>query len=262
MILVEEKPVIVVPRIPVAHLQLNRPEVQNLINADLLRVLAQSFDQLRNIPGIRAVILDGVGEDFSAGLDIRSIMDLGPGGVDEFLQLASAAVSAVGSFPAPVIASVEGHALGAGFELALACDLIVASADAKFAQPEANFGLTPSMEGIRRICERAGPGAAAKLLFTGSIISGEEAFRTGLVDYLVPQSELSGKTREIAGEIAQRAPLAVQGAKEFLRGVLENRGNEARAGAADLFRRLYSSQDRQEGHIAFIQKRVPEFEGK
>lgn len=261
MALFEEKPIIVAARTPVARLQLNRPEVQNMINADVLRVLVQSFDHLRQVPGIRAVILDGVGEDFSAGLDVRSIMDLGPGGVDEFLQLASAAVHAVQSFPAPVIACIEGHAIGAGLELALACDVIIASADAKFAQPEANFGLTPAMEGIRRICERSGAGTAARLLFTGCIISGEEALRLRLVDYLVPHSELASRTQAIAEEIAGRAPLAVQGAKEFLRGSLDKPGNEARARAADLFRRVYSSQDREEGQIAFIQKRVPRFEG-
>lgn len=258
MVLFEESPLVVVAEAPVSRIWLNRAATQNVINLDMLRALSLAFDRLSFTEGVRAVILGSESEEaFSVGLDVRSMIDLGPAAAEEFFSLAEETISRIELFPVPVVAAVGGYAVGAGLELALACDMIVAGLDSRFGLSEPNFGMLPVMHGVENLCARCGRGVVTRLLCAGEIVDVEEAFRIGLVDVTVPADEVHDAARKIAREISARSPVALKAVKKTVIASRNLHGRESAAGRMELLQQVFASEDRMEGMRAFLQKRAP-----
>jgi enoyl-CoA hydratase len=245
----------------VATLTLNRPDKLNALSAALIRELTEAFHGLSSRPP-RVVIVTGAGKAFCAGADIEEMRGMSTIEAKRY----SAAGHALGAFieeqPYPVIAAVNGFALGGGCELALACDFIYASDAAKFGQPEVNLGVIPGFGGTQRLARRVGIGRARELIYTGELIGADKALAMGLANAVLPRDELLPRVRALATDIAGKAPLAVAQAKRaMLRGALGDMtaANELEAQA---FAMLFGSADQKEGMKAFIEKRKPEYTGR
>ncbi len=246
----------------IAVVTVNRPDKLNALSRKVVAELTRAFDSLEK-DGVVAAILTGAGEKaFVAGADIKEMADLGPAGAKAFSDAGHRLGYAIELAPCPVIAAVNGFALGGGCELALSCDFIYASENARFGQPEVNLGLMPGFGGTQRLARRIGLSKARELVYTGDNIKAAEAERLGLVNGVVPQAELMGHVRSIAEKIASKAPLAVAASKRVM----------ARAADADLvianeleataFSALFGSEDMREGTRAFMEKRAAKFSGK
>ena len=246
----------------IAVVTVNRPDKLNALSQKVVAELTRAFESLEK-DGIAAAILTGAGEKaFVAGADIKEMADLGPAGAKAFSDAGHRLGYAIELAPCPVIAAVNGFALGGGCELALSCDFIYASDNARFGQPEVNLGLMPGFGGTQRLARRIGLGKARELVYTADNIKAADAERLGLVNGVVPQAELMGHVRAIAEKIASKAPLAVAASKRVM----------ARAADADLvvaneleataFSALFGSEDMREGTRAFMEKRAAKFSGK
>lgn len=248
---------------PVLTLTINRPKALNALNQQVLEELAQAVARAEQTQEIRAIILTGAGDRaFVAGADIAAMAGMDAGQALLFAQAGHAFCESLARLPQPVIAAVNGYALGGGTELALACDLIYASEKARFGQPEVAIGVMPGFGGTQRLPRRVGPGAAAEMIFTGEPIDAREALRLGLVNAVLPPEDLLPHCRKIAERIARVAPLAVAQSKRALHQAQElplSRGNELEA---RLFAGLFDSADQKEGMHAFLAKRPPSFAGK
>ncbi len=170
--------------------------------------------------------------------------------------------SAADMFPKPVIAMVNGYCLGGGCELALACDMRIASETASFGQPEINLGIIPGGGGTQRLTRLIGEGKAMELILTGDIIDAQTAFTLGLVNLVVPATDLEAKTMEIARRISEKSPIALRMAKEGVKTAARSNLDEGLRREVDLFALCFSSEDKDEGVRAFLEKRKPEFKGK
>jgi enoyl-CoA hydratase len=245
----------------VATLTLNRPDKLNALNEALLGELGAAFASIAKAPP-RAVIVTGAGKAFSAGVDIGEMSGMSTALAKRRADTGHALGALMESLACPVIAAVNGFALGGGCELALACDFIYAADTAKFGQPEVNLGVIPGFGGTQRLARRVGIGRARELVYTGEIIAADKALAIGLVNAVVPKDELLGRVRAVADQIAAKGPLAVAQAKRaMLRGVDADlaAGNELEAQA---FAMLFGSDDQKEGMKAFVEKRKPEFSGR
>ena len=242
---------------------INRPESLNALNPDVLQGLIIQLGKIALESDKRVVIITGAGpKAFVAGADIPSMSQLGPRALAEYVELGQRAMRAIETFSVPIIAAVNGYALGGGLELALACDLIIAADSAKLGQPEVNLGIIPGFGGTQRLIQRCGIGAARRLCYTAELLSADEAKVIGLVDKVVPVDQLMEEALAWAKLIATKAPLAVQGAKEVIR-----RGQEALLLSGlrvevEEFLKLFRTADREEGMSAFLQKRQPKFTGR
>lgn len=244
----------------IAILTINRPEVLNALNADELRLLIDRLAEIKQDRSIRVVILTGAGDRaFVAGADIKAMATMSIEQGSEFGALGHAAANAIEALPQPVIAAVNGFALGGGCELALACDIRIASENAVFAQPEVSLGIPPGWGASQRLPRLIGPGLAAELILTGRRVKAEEALRIGFVNQVVPAAELVTKAREMAGLIAANSPSAVRNAKQLMR--LAFNGNTTRGLEAELeaFGLAFESPDQREGMAAFVEKRPATF---
>ncbi|MEE8409079.1 MAG: enoyl-CoA hydratase-related protein [Myxococcota bacterium] len=247
----------------VAEVTLHRPKALNAINKQMLAELTFALDELRKIESLACVILTGHGDKaFVAGADIAEMSDMSVGEAVQFARLGHQLLNDLETFPVPVLAAVNGFALGGGCELALACDIIFASENAKFGQPEVKLGLIPGFGGCVRLPRKVGLSAAAEWIFTGEIYPAQAAKEIGLVRELLPKDELMPRVREVAKQIAKRAPLAVRAAKRvMIEGLMTNPG--AAAAIEQLsFSLLFNTKDMREGTRAFIEKRDPEFTGE
>lgn len=244
-------------------LTLNRPEKLNALNEELLRELARAVDDLAHDAGVRCAILTGAGDKaFAAGADIAAMSELSPTQAKHFAEGGHRIGSAIEALAFPVIAAVNGFALGGGCELALACDFIYASDRAKLGQPEVNLGVIPGFGGTQRLARRVGEARARELCMTGDTLTAEDALRVGLVNAVVPHAELLPRVREVAKKIASKGPLAIAAAKRVIaRGadVPLPTANELEATA---FAALFGSHDQREGMKAFLEKRAAKFEGR
>ncbi len=244
----------------IATLTINRPEVLNALNGDTLEALRQKIAVLDSDPEVRVVILTGAGEKaFVAGADIARMRDLGPLAARDMALLAQAVLNDLERCRKPVIAAVNGYALGGGCELAMACDLRVASESARFGQPEVNLGIIPGWAGTQRLPRLVGKGRALELILTGDMVDAQEAWRIGLVNKVVPHAELLPEARKLALKIAARSQVATRLCKEAVHHGLEL--DSARAGIfeADLFGLCFSTADQKEGMSAFLEKRKAQF---
>ncbi|MEO7110605.1 MAG: enoyl-CoA hydratase-related protein [Polyangiaceae bacterium] len=247
----------------IATLTLSRPEKLNALNAQLLFDLSEFVRELVSDGKIRAAVLTGAGEKaFAAGADIAEMQSLTTAEAYRFAQIGHAIGNAIENAPFPIIAAVNGFALGGGCELALACDFIYASDKAKFGQPEVNLGVIPGFGGTQRLARRVGISRARELCYTGDMIGAEEALRIGLANAVVPAAELLNKAHETAKKIASKGPLAIAQAKRVL-----FRGADVPLQIAcelevQAFASLFDSADQKEGMTAFLGKRAAAFSGK
>ncbi|MDO3376879.1 enoyl-CoA hydratase-related protein [Geoalkalibacter halelectricus] len=245
----------------IATLTINRPEVLNALNAELVESLRRHLAILDSDPRARVIILTGAGEKaFIAGADIGAMRDLDPLAARETALLAQEFLNDIERCAKPVIAAVNGYALGGGCELALACDLRVASENASFGQPEINLGIIPGWAGTQRLPRLVGKGRALEMILTGERIDAREAWRIGLVNRVVAPGELMDEARKLALRIAEKSQVAVRLAKEAVINGLEM--DERRAGQyeADLFGLCFATRDQKEGMTAFLEKRKAMFQ--
>jgi enoyl-CoA hydratase len=248
----------------VATLTLNRPAVLNALNHDLLTMLEEALDAFTGDSQLRAVIITGAGERaFAAGADIAELAEL-PGAVagEHKARTGQRITQLIEALPVPVIAAVNGFALGGGCELAMACDFRIASENAKFGQPEVNLGIPPGYGGTQRTARLLGPGMALYMCLTGETIDAAEAYRIGLVQRVVPIAGLMPEARRIASAIAAKAPLAITATKRAIREGAALPLAEGLALEALHFGTMVSTNDFREGTRAFLEKRKPVFEGR
>jgi enoyl-CoA hydratase len=248
----------------VATLTLNRPAVLNALNHDLLTMLEEALDAFTGDSQLRAVIITGAGERaFAAGADIAELAEL-PGAVagEHKARTGQRITQLIEALPVPVIAAVNGFALGGGCELAMACDFRIASENAKFGQPEVNLGIPPGYGGTQRTARLLGPGMALFMCLTGETIDAAEAYRIGLVQRVVPIADLMPEARRIANVIAAKAPLAITATKRAIREGAALPLAEGLALEALHFGTMVSTSDFREGTRAFLEKRKPVFEGR
>lgn len=247
----------------VAVLTINRPKALNALNSDTVTELSTALDELGRDSSVKAVILTGSGEKaFIAGADISQMKDFNCMQARRFAQLGHAVFRKIELMPQPVIAAINGFALGGGCELAMACDIRIAAENAKFGQPEVTLGLTAGFGGTQRLPRLVGAGLASELLFTGDIIDVNEAYRIGLVNKIYPLDTLMEEAMKLAKKISSRAPVAVQLTKSAIQRGVNMDIDSAQAYEAEIFGLTFSTQDQIEGCSAFLEKRKPAFEGK
>ncbi len=245
-----------------AILTINNPEQLNSLNTNILKELNDSIDIIKSNDEIRVLIITGAGKSFVAGADISEMANLDVENGRAFGEFGSMIFRKIETLPIPVIAAVNGFALGGGCELALACDIRVASEKAKFGQPEVGLGITPGFSGTQRLPRVIGLGKAKELIFTGAIIGADEAFKLGLVNYVVPAEELMQKSFEIANQIATKAPIAVKLSKEAINIGIESDIDAGIETENELFGECFGTEDQKNGMKSFLEKNRPEFKNK
>ena len=245
----------------VALLTINRPAKLNALNIQTRAEGAAALDELREDDSVRVVVITGAGEKaFVAGADIGEFE--GRTAVSQRdVMTARSLFTAVDTFPKPVIAMVNGFCLWGGCELALSCDIRVASDRARFGQPEINLGIIPGGGGTQRLTRVVGEGKAMELILTGDMIDAQTAYGLGLVNAVYPAAELEPKTMELANRIAEKSPVALRMAKEAVKTAARANLDEGLRREIDLFALTFSSQDKDEGVRAFLEKRKPDFKG-
>lgn len=247
----------------VAVVTINRPKALNSLNEAVLEDLLRLCGQLAHSEAFRAVVLTGAGEKaFVAGADIAHMAQMSPVDALRFAELGHKTLDAIERLPQPVIAAVNGFALGGGMELAMACDILFASENARFGQPEVNIGLMPGFGGTQRLPRRVPFGVAAEILLSGENVTAVEAHRFGLVQRVFPQAELLAEAKKLAQKIAARAPLAVARTKKAMHAVWQNHFSDGNMLERQLFSELFATADQKEGLGAFLQKRTPTYTGK
>lgn len=241
----------------------NRPDKLNALNGETIKELQEAFLSFQEDPEVKAVLLTGSGEKaFVAGADITELARLDqPGGKDYVLK-GQELTQIIENFPKPVIAAVNGYALGGGTEIALACHIRIASDNAKMGQPEVKLGIIPGYGGTQRLARLVGKGQAMELILSGRIIDAAAAQRIGLVNRIVPQADLLSTCKDLAREIIANAPLALGCAIAAINKGLDKTLEEGLLLEADLFGQACATEDSKEGTQAFIEKRKPNFQGK
>ena len=248
------------PNERVAVIRINRPEARNALNMAVRQSLAEYFTTLGEDETTRCIILTGGEKVFAAGADIRDMVERTP--VDMLIRRSEKLWQPIASCPKPVIAAVNGYALGGGCEMAMHADIIVAGEGASFGQPEVRIGIMPGAGGTQRLTRAAGKFRAMKMLLTGEPVTARDALAMGLVSEVVPDGEVAGAALRIATTIAALPPLAVMQIKEAVLA-----GEDASLSTALLLERkafqlLFATSDQKEGMRAFLEKRKPEFQGR
>ena len=248
---------------PVAILTINRPKVLNALNTQTLDELRRAILQLKHAETVRVVVITGAGEkSFIAGADINELAVQSPTGGREHAVRGQHVLDLIEHMGKPVIAAINGYALGGGCELAMACTLRIAADTAKLGQPEINLGIIPGYAGTQRLARLVGRGRALELLLTGDQISAQDAHRLGLVNRVVAATELMAEARALAATLAAKAPIAVRYILEAVHKGLEMPFPQAEVFEATLFGLVASTDDMREGTKAFLEKRRAEFKGR
>ena len=245
---------------PIATVTLNRPKVLNALSPDLVGELSRALDELDADPGVRAAVLTGGPRVFAAGADIADMAERTA--VEQLVRDQTGRWARITAFTKPLIAAVNGYALGGGCELALMCDLIVAGDSARFGQPEINLGIIAGAGGTQRWPRTAGKYVAMEVNLTGRPITAQRAYQVGLVNRVVPAEVTIQVAQQLAREIAAKAPLAARLAKESVNKALETPLGEGLAAERKNFYFLFATEDQTEGMKAFLEKRKPEFKGR
>lgn len=246
----------------IAVLTVNRADKLNALNSAVHREGVAALDELAGDETVRVVIIKGAGEKaFVAGADISEFVENTPE-AQRNVMLSRSLFNAINEFPKPVIAMINGFCLGGGNELAMACDLRIASERSKFAQPEINLGIMCGGGGTQRLTRLIGETRAMQLILTGDMIDAATALQFGLVNAVHSAEELEAKTMELAGKIAEKAPIALRYSKEAVKLASRSNLDEGLRREIDLFALCFATEDKQEGVSAFLEKRKPEFKGK
>ncbi len=246
----------------VATIALANPARRNVLDAAMATALREAAATLAADAEVRCAILTGSGDVFAAGADIREIEAASDAENLAYNRRLRAAVDAVAALPMPSIAAVNGHAIGGGLELALACTLRVAATEAKLGMPEVRLGIIPATGGLARLPRLIPPATAARLLLTGDLVDGAEAERLGIVDAAVPAAEVGARARALAERIAAAAPLCTRAVLASPREDSRCSIDEANARTEGRLAALLASADRREGAAAFLERREPRFEGR
>jgi enoyl-CoA hydratase len=247
----------------VAILTVNRPKVLNALNIATLRELRAALTALQQDAAVRAVVITGAGDkSFVAGADINEFSGLSPASGREQARMGQEVFESIERLGKPVIAAINGYALGGGCELAMACTVRIAADTARLGQPEINLGLIPGYAGTQRLARLIGTGRALELLLTGEQVTAAEAHRLGLVNRVVRPDDLMNEARALAATLAAKAPLAVRFILDAVHRGVQLPLRDAEALEATLFGLVASTDDMREGTRAFLEKRKPEFKGK
>lgn len=246
----------------IGYITIHRPEALNALNTTVLEELSSVLEKIKEDETIRAVILTGAGRSFAAGADIAQMSTLTSAEARRFSAYGQNIMHDIERIEKPFIAAVNGFALGGGCELAMACDIRIASSQAKFGQPETGLGITPGFGGTQRLSKIVGKGMAKYLIFTAETIDAAEALRIGLVEKITEPDQLLTTCEEIAKKIAQKAPIAIAMSKTCI-----NKGSHldldsGSALEAEAFGGCFGTEDQQEGMLAFLEKRHPKFKNK
>ena len=243
-------------------LSINRPQALNSLNEQVLKELKAFADQIKETKDIRVLIITGAGDKaFVAGADIKAMQEMSPKEAEDFSVMAQTAFNAIEELPFAVIAAVNGFALGGGCELALSCDIILASDKAKFGLPEVTLGLLPCFGGTQRLPRAIGLYKAKEMVFSGEFYSAEACKGFGFVNRVMAPEELMNEAGKLAETIASRGPVAVAKAKQSLNIGVEMHISEGLKQEAYLFGELFRTEDHHEGIGAFVEKRTPDFKG-
>src|SRR5882724_840590 len=246
---------------PTAYITMNRPKVMNALNQRTFAALRAALEMAQKDPAVRGVILTGSGDKaFIAGEDIGELSGVSAVEAADFTKSGQAVLDFLENLGKPVIAAVNGFALGGGCETAMACTLRLAVESAKFGQPEVKLGIIPGAGGTQRLPRLVGKGRALQLILSGEMISAQEAYRIGLVNEVVPAADLIARAEAILKQIFANAPLAVRYSLEAVNKGLETSQTEGLALEASFFGLCAGTEDKQEGTRAFLEKRAPQFQ--
>ena len=247
----------------IAYVTVNRPKVLNALNTPTWKDLRTAFEDARDDTAVRGVILTGAGDKaFIAGADISELASVTAFEAEQSSRFGQAVLDLIENLGKPVIAAVNGFALGGGCETAMACTLRIAVDNAKFGQPEVTLGLVPGGGGTQRLPRLVGKGRALQLILSGEMISAQEAYRIGLVNEIVPAADLVTRAETILKKIASNAPIAVKFALEAANKGLETSQSEGLLLEASYFGLCAGTEDKKEGTTAFLEKRAPKFQGQ
>jgi enoyl-CoA hydratase len=247
----------------IAYVTLNRPKVLNALNRKTLGELKAVFEDAGNDPAVLGAILTGSGNKaFIAGADISEIAAVTSLGGEQFARDGQSVFNLIENLGKPVIAAVNGFALGGGCEAAMACTIRLAADGAKFGQPEVKLGIIPGFGGTQRLPRLVGKGLALQLILSGEIISAQEAYRIGLANEVVPAEQLIPRAEAILKQISANAPLSIRFSIEAVNKGLETSQTEGLLIESSLFAICAGTEDKKEGTSAFLEKRAPEFQGR
>ena len=246
----------------IGYVTINRPKAMNALNMDVLNELYDVFTKIDADEALRAVIVTGEGRAFVAGADIAQMNQLNALEGRQMMTMGHKVMNLIEQNTKPVIAAVNGFALGGGCELAMACDIRIASEKAKFAQPEVGLGIIPGFGGTQRLARLVGKGMAKYMILTTEMIKADEAYRIGLVQKVVAPEELLTEAEKVAKTIASKAPIAVATAKSAINNGYDMDLKSASKFEIETFTAAFGSEDKTEGMTAFLEKRAPEFKNK
>ena len=258
----EEQKIIIQKENHIATVTINEPKTLNALNSKLLEELGAAFDMLANDAEVRVIILTGAERAFVAGANIQEMSGLNYDQAKVFGAKGASVFRKIETCPQPVIAAVNGFALGGGSELAMACDIRIASEKAKFGQPEVGLGIAPGFSGTQRMARLIGFAKAKELIFTGKVIAADEALAIGLVNQVVEPEVLMDKVRAMAADIAKQAPIAVQKSKEAINNGWDMTIDKGIDYEVELFAQCFETEDQKNGMNAFLKKEKTEFKGR
>lgn len=257
-----DAPILVEREGPLGIITLNRPDKLNALNEDVRQRIMAAVDEFAEDDSVRVAILHGNGEKaFVAGADVEEFASRTPA-EQRAVYERRRVYEAVAEFPKPIICAIHGFCLGGGNELALACDIRVADRTARFSQAEIRLGIIPGAGGTQRLARLVGPGQALRIALSGDFIDAEEAYRIGMVEFLVDEGEHLEKAKDIAGRMARWSPVALRLVKKSVQAAMEMPLEAGLKYERELFLEAFASEDGQEGVRAFVEKRKPEFKGR
>jgi enoyl-CoA hydratase/3-hydroxyacyl-CoA dehydrogenase len=246
----------------IATITMSRPEAMNALNAKVLGELKEIVAQVRDDPNVRVVIITGEGPAFVAGADIKTMLAADLSEVEEFTSFGQGVMDDIEELNKPVIAAINGFALGGGLELALACDIRLASTEARMGFPEVGLGIFPGFGGTQRATKLIGKGHACELIFTGRHLNADDAVRIGLINRAISPKELMVEARRLAEQISSQGPVAITHAKAAINQALQTGLSEGLAFELDAVMKTFDTEDQKEGMTAFLERRKPQFRGQ
>lgn len=245
----------------IGFVKINRPDVYNAVNLDAIVELERAIQSLGEDDDVMVIIITGEGKAFVSGSDISKLVEMNSISAREYSQIGQRVLSLIENIEKPVIAAVNGFALGSGCELAMACDMRIASEKAKFGQPEVKLGLIPGHAGTQRLARLVGAAKAKELIFTGEMIDAQEALRIGLVNKIVAPESLLDEAKNLAKRIMEVGPTAVCIAKTVINRGVDANLTTANSYETEAFSILFSTEEAKEGMKAFLEKRRPKWAG-